>query len=415
MIKIIRDAGCATLAVAVFAGGMLNAAVAQDAGVAAGGGDDYTPRGARVGSFMFYPKLEVTESYNDNLYAADTAAKSDWVTDVKPSFNLNSDWNNHAFNLKANSDVRRHKSYSDENVEEYSIAADGRIDVRKATKVTLGAGEDWKTEERSSPDDTAGKNPTEYTVQNINAGIETKPNRVSVALNGTFDKSNYDDTTGATGTVTNNDDRDRRKLEGTLKVGYEIVPEYEAFVKVSYNDINYASAVDDNGFNRDSDGYKALVGAAIDLSKVLNGDVAVGYMSQDYKDANLLDPSGWSAEASLTWTPTQLTDVKLTASRSVDESTTNNVSSLVNTSYGVTVSHELKRNISLGARAQMSSNDQQGASVSDDTLTLGANVDYKLNRNLYAGADYQRKDKNSTTNTSDYIENIFKVKLGAQF
>lgn len=413
MSAFIKKSLLATVAVAplIMGGASVNAQEADD-------GDDYSPRGIRAGSFMFYPKLELTETHNDNLYAVSTGKTSDWVTDILPTLKLDSDWNNHSLKLKAKADVRRHKNQSAEDVEEFGLSADVRLDVKEETEINLGASQDWKTEERSSPDDSGGVNPGEYTKQSLDAGFSHQPNRVSISLDGTYDKSNYDDTTGATGTVTDNDDRDRTKREGTIRIGYEIVPEYEAFVTASYNDINYVTDTDDVSgtvLNRNSDGYKIHVGTAIDLSGVLDGDAAIGYMAQNYTDASLLDPSGWSADVSLTWTPTELTKVKGTLSRSIDETTTSSVSSLVNTAYGVTVDHELRRNISLGAGVKMSSNDQQGSTTSDDTLTLSANVDYKINRNFYAGADYQRKDKDSTTNTSDYLENVFKITLGAQF
>jgi hypothetical protein len=373
-------------------------------------GEDYSAQGAHVGSFVFYPSVQITETRNDNLFSDATGKKSDWVTDVLPTLKLDSDWNNHSLKLKADADVRRHKKYSGEDVEEYGLSADARFDVREATKITLGAGQDWKTEERSSPDDSGDAKPGEYTKLSLDAGFSHQPNRVSIALDGTYDKSDYDDTTSS-----NNDDRDRTEVEGTLRVGYEIVPEYEAFVTASYNNRNYKDAVDDAGTNRDSKGYSVHVGTAVDFSGVLDGDAAVGYMAQNYTDASLQDPAGWSADVSLTWTPTELTKIKGTLSRAIDETTTGGVSALVNTSYGVTVDHELRRNISLGAQAKISSNEQEGATTSDDTLTLGANVDYKINRNFYTGLDYQRKDKDSTTDTSDYVENTFKVTLGLQF
>src|SRR3546814_5981286 len=120
-------------------------------------------------------------------------------------------------------------------------------------------------------------------------------------------------------------------MEVCLRGGYEIMPSYEAFLRVTYNQRDYDSNVDDAGFNRDSDGYEAVAGVALDLSGVTFGDVYAGYMSQDYDDPALQDVDGPVVGAGVTWNPTALTSARLDVSRS--EEHTSELQSLMRISY----------------------------------------------------------------------------------
>ncbi len=156
---------------------------------------------------------------------------------------------------------------------------------------------------------------------------------------------------------------------------------------------------------------------AVELSRLVRADVALGWMEQNYTDSSLKDISGWSSDARVRWSVTQLTTLRFTVNRAINETTSNNVSGIIRTSAGVGVDHELLRNLILKADARYANSDYQGdpAAREDDTLTFSAGADYKMNRNFFGGLNYTYTDRDSNIDTNDYTDNVVKLTVGAQF
>jgi hypothetical protein len=173
-----------------------------------GRGDPYEPRGMRLGGFKLFPKLTVEETSNDNIFAQETGTSSDYITKVSPSLSLKSDFNNHALNFSASSDIVRYKDSDPEDYDDFTVKADGRIDILRKTKIDLAAEYQLRHEDRGSDDDAAGIEPTKYTTTEATIGFEHKPGRIALGLGVGTKRWDYDDVAKSGGTVVNNDDRD---------------------------------------------------------------------------------------------------------------------------------------------------------------------------------------------------------------
>ncbi|MBL7599222.1 outer membrane beta-barrel protein, partial [Escherichia coli] len=72
--------------------------------------------------------------------------------------------------------------------------------------------------------------------------------------------------------------------------------------------------------NRDSSGYEALVGVNFEVGAVARGELAVGYISQEYDSAAFSNIDGFGARAQVQWFPTELTTFTVTGSRTIEDS-----------------------------------------------------------------------------------------------
>lgn len=378
---------------------------------------DYDAKGISMGSFRALPKVELSATSDSNIYQEKTGETSDVIYKAKPSLAINSDWNNHAFNINLSAIDARYRTNSADNFTTYDINADGRIDASKALKVNLNAGHQTLSDERGGKDvasDSAA--PTDSVKQTAGTSLEYKPNRFGFTAGGDLTDYNYDDTKRINGTMANNDDRDRRDTEWLARIGYDIQDGYEAYASYKGNNRNYDAAVDDAGVNRDSSGYNTQAGLKVELTRLLTADLSVGYMSQDYTARALKDVSGWSGDANIRWSVTPLTTLRATLGRSIGETTTANVSSTLDTSYGIGVDHEFLRNLTAKADIKFANSDYQGVSTrDDDTRTISAGLDYKLNRMFFAGVDAKFENRNSSISTNDYSRRQLMAKVGAQF
>lgn len=368
--------------------------------------------GVKSGGFTIFPSVEVEETYNDNIFATQANARDDFITTITPAIRISSDWNQHALNFNGSADVVRYWTNDAEDHEEVDVSVDGRLDIRRDTNATARAGYEKGSEERGSVNDAGGISPTEFDVLSFDAGIYNKWNRVSVTADGSIKQHDFDDVRTTTGNV-NNDDRDRNEYGLDVRAGYEIQDEYEAFAQVILTSVNYDDRLDDNGLNRDSEGFEIRAGARVDLSGLIFGDVFVGYLDRDYDDARLNSVETIVGGVDLTWNVTPLTTVKGGFSREVSETTLNSASGNLSTEYRVSADHELLRNLILSVRASISTDEFEGTQREDDYYKAGIGAKYMLNRNFSLVLDYDYSERVSDLGADNQINKIL-LRLRAQ-
>ncbi|MGH9197631.1 MAG: outer membrane beta-barrel protein, partial [Acidimicrobiia bacterium] len=288
---------------------------------------EFDALGVRAGSFLISPRLRVQEIYDDNIFAADTDKKDDFITLISPQLDIASDWNNHAFDVHANATIGRYADEGEEDFEDFAVGANGQLDITQRANLRAGVSYDRLHEGRGSPDDVrrqGGSPPVEPTVFEVGSAFLTYEQwfgRFLLELNGAADQLDYDNVRREDGGTIINDDRDRAIIAGGLKLGYEFVPGYTAFVRGAVDHRRYDNLDASNPLDRDSDGYLIEVGTDLDLTGVLFGDVSVGYKSQDYADPRLDTVGDVAGAVSLTWTPTGLATVSAFVTREIIETT----------------------------------------------------------------------------------------------
>ena len=369
------------------------------------------PLGAHAGAFRLFPSLSLSERYSDNIFATNNNEESDFITVINPGVYMQSLWGRHFMAIRADASIGRYSDNNNENYEDFSVGFDGLMEINNAQSLSGGYTYSHEHENRFSADDVAGAEPTELDRNTLIANYQHRFNRIIVDLGGEYQTLDFDDVRSSNGNVIDNDDRDRNRREGSLKVGYEYLPEYTAYVRTSINSIDYDDEIDGNGFNRDSDGYTFSVGTDLDLSGVLFGNLFVGYEKQKYDDRLLNNTKGVSGGASLTWLPSQMTTVSGSLTRSIEETTLNAASGVFSTSANLVVDHELLRNFLLQARLNVSENNFEGISRKDTDFGSGIGARYMLNRHfhLLLDYDYLQRNSDSVTNINDFSENIFSL------
>lgn len=375
------------------------------------------PLGARIGDFLFHPKLAIEVHFVDNVFSTETGQLDDFRTVINPGMSLNSDWANHEFNLNFDFWEGRYADLNAEDYSDYSISVDGRFDVTREIFLFGNFARTHLHENRGSVDDTVGINPTEFDVTIANIQYSHSINRFTFLIDGLGREFDFDDTPRRNLPDINQDDRDRRELKLDLKASYEITPEYEAFVRFGVNDVAYDEALDDNGFNRDSHGFEAVVGTEIDFGGKSFGSVFVGYQVQQSSDATLSDVMGATFGLDLTWNPGTLTTVQGGITRTVEQTTLNGAAGSHATGINLSVDHELLRNLIISANASASLTDYVGISREDRTYIGGLNAKYMLNRNFFGILNYtylHRDSDESTGGDSDFRQNLFMIRIGSE-
>ncbi len=371
----------------------------------------YDAVGIHAGAFTAYPQASVTGSYDDNIYATDTNTKSDFVTKLASAMFVYSNWSRNALNFNAGVSKSLYSSHSDENRLDWNVSADGRIDVTRDTQLTGALGYQKLHEDRGDPSSpSAAAEPVPYTLLTGSAGISQRFNRMTASITGNYNNYNYDSVVSTTGVAIPQDFRDRKEYDESLKVGYDVSPDTNVYVKGTINQRKYDQHPPAVALNRDSKGYAAVIGSDFRLSNLAQGGFYIGYQVQNYDSAALSDINGLSYGADIEWYATPLTTVTLNADSIVNE-TVLVASGYLSQSVGLRVDHELFRNVLLNANVGYQNDDYTGASRTDDITTAGFGADYLLNRNFSINVGYNYTDRSSTAPGVDYKRNIVGLTL----
>jgi hypothetical protein len=374
----------------------------------------YDAVGIRAGAFMVYPKMDVSERYNDNIYATENQAKSDFITKVSPNIAVNSLWSRHALNLNAGVDQYWYLHNSDEDRFDWHVGADGRLDILRDTNVTGQASYAQLHEDRGLPTSPASASePTEYKLFDSQVAFNQAFNRITTSLIGTYDNYDYDNVDKIGGGTIDQSFRNRNEYTGSLKLGYLVSPDTSVYTQGTLNKRDYT----DNpigGPDRSSDGYAVVVGSDFKLTRLAQGGIFIGYQSQSYDDPAFSDNSGLAYGANVQWFATALTTVRFNASSTIQESTIAGNSGYTAQAAGLGVDHELLRNVILSGDLGYENDKFDGIGRTDDIYTGKVGVNYLLNQFFAVGVDYSLTDRKSNQSGNDYTRNIIGLTLRGQ-
>ena len=378
--------------------------------------DPYAALGIRAGSFLLFPAIEFIGGYDTNPGHAEGGKGAATYT-VAPEMLVRSDWSRHE--LKA--DLRG--SYTGFSPDEtptlsrpyFNGKVDGRVDVTRDTNINLGTRLLVSTDNPGSPNLPAGlaKLPI-YTTAGGSAGVAQRFNRFEFSVKADAERTDYQDSTLTDGTKSSNADRNYNQIGGTLRGSYELTPGVKPFVEVGGDTRTHELEADSSGFQRDSKGIVGKAGSSFEISRLLTGEIAAGYLKRAYEDPRLPDLQGFIGEGSLTWAASALTSVKLTAASTVGESTIPGVSGVLYRDIGLQLDHALRQWLIFTAKAGFGLDDYVGDIREDKRFSIGAGLTYKFNRNAQIKGEIRQDWLRSNVTGNDYNATVFLLGLRLQ-
>lgn len=388
--------------------------------------------GIQAGPWFFYPRMEVDEAYNDNIFAVPSSLgkASDWITALAPSFDLKSNFPTNALNLSAGAIVSEYAQHSNFDTQDAFATADGRLDVDNVhdfhgtihiARSHLDPGSPL------IPGFATG--PVQYSTYNATAGFEQTRLRVNYSADLAVTRTEYESAIGTNGVVLPESGLNNNTYEATLQTSYEFITNFRGFVRGAYNIQRYDhETLVGPGLTfaprPDSQGYRVDAGVRVNLTGVTYAEIYAGYLWQDYSASQYGTVSGIDAGANVVWNPTTLTSVTLKGERTVEDVAAQVIGAavspaLLHSSAGLSVDHELLRNVLLNANASYFNDQYQGINQTNNDYTLGAGAKYLLNRHLYLGATYtyqrQLTSGNGAFGIFPFSRNIFMLRLSTQY
>jgi hypothetical protein len=365
--------------------------------------DPFGAVGDYAGSFLIKSAVELGSGYDTNPGRINVPKGLPfWV--VAPEFLAVSDWDRHALvadlrgsftgyggSLPPIIDGAVSSAPTDVSRPNFIGHVDGRLDVTEDTHIGSQVRFLVSTDNPGSPNVQAGlaRYPI-YTTLGGTLGIDQNFNRLNIALGGTVDRTVYQNSTLTDGETSSNDDRNFNQFGGIGRVSYELTPAIKPFVEVEGDSRVHDLYLDSNGYARNSDGGYAKAGTTFEFSRLLTGEISIGYAAREYVDPRLEPLQGLLTSGSLTWTATPLTTAKFYSDTQIGETTLPGTSGVLTHTYTVEVDHDFRRWLTAIGKFTYGTLDYQGDNRTDTTYTWEGDLIYKMTRNLWIKGTLRR-------------------------
>jgi hypothetical protein len=381
------------------------------------------PQGTRLGSFFFFPRLQLDETYNDNIFGTANQTTSDFITTVSPSFDLLSNWNQDALNLHAGGAFGTYASNSSEDFRDAFLSGDGRLDIDEGRQAYGGMQVSKQHESRYSPNSPgAAAEPVKYMNYGGNLGFSQTGLRVGYSADFTLNRFEYEAPPAVGGGFVPQSDRNNTTPDLALRGSYEFAENIQAYIRGEGNYRAFDHGASAASPSRTSAGYRLDTGLHADLTGVTVADVYVGYLQQFYASSAYSTFHGIDFGAKVTWNPTTLDTIRVGVDRTVQDLNSSVLapgqvsSGYLETVISATEDHELLRNLIISGNVSFTNDAFGGINRTDNLYGLGVGARYLMNRYLYLGFTYGFAHRESTgaQAINPFNDNVFMLRLSTQ-
>jgi len=376
--------------------------------------DPFDAVGIRAGGFVLRPAIELTAGYDSNPARLNVPRGSSQFG-VAPELLMRSDWSSHSLEANLRGSYNTYPSVPLADRPNLDARVIGRVDVTRDTRVNLETRYLLSTDYPGSPNLPAdiAKLPI-FTTVGATAGIAQRFNRLDVSLKGSVDRTEFQDSRLTDGTRSNNLDRNYDQYGVALRGSYELTPGVKPFVELAADSRVHDLAFDRNGEQRDSNGLTPRIGTTFEITRKLTGEISAGYLTRVYKDPLLPDLRGLVADAALVWSASALTNVKLIARSTAEESVVPGVSGAFRRDTGLELNHAFRRWLIATAKVDFGSDEYVGSTRLDHRYLGSVGLVYKLDRTMQIKGELRQERLRSNLPGSDYTANIVLVGLRLQ-
>ena len=358
--------------------------------------DPFGAVGGYAGPFLIKSAVELSGGYDTNPGRIfEPHGLPFWA--VSPEFLAVSNWERHALvadlrgsftgyggSLPATIDGGPSPAPTNVNLPDFTGHVDGRLDVSNDTDIAAQLRLRIATDNPGSPNIQAGlASYPIYTTAGSTLGFDQRFNRFTVSAGATIDRTDYQNSKLTDGEIASNGDRNFTQYGGVGRVSYEMSPGLKPFAEVEGDTRVHDEQFDRNGYERDSSGGYAKAGTSLEFTRLLIGEISIGYAARNYVDPRLSRLEGFLVTSSLVWTATPLTTARFYSDTQIAETTLAGSPGVLVHTYTFEVDHDFRRWLTGIGKFTYGTLDYQVALRNDTTYSIEGDVIYKMTRNLW--------------------------------
>lgn len=305
----------------------------------------YEAVGITFGTFILKPSIETGITATSN---ADSSADGSEAVLSETTLRLNatSDWSTHSARVDAFGTFS--KTISGQEVDDLEGGVDAELnldlaDDYRARGTFLYA---LAPESAASPvvvPDTVEEPYTQTIAATL--GLQKDVGKARFGITGGISNDSYGDADLIGGGTLSQKDRDATLYSVALRGGYEISPTLTPFVETEIGRNLYDQKVDSAGYQRSSDQYAVRGGLEFDMGEKFSGEVAAGWITENFDDERLNPLSTPTIDGELRWSPERGTEVVLSGSTILESTTTPGESGSVLYSSNLGIERQIRSNL----------------------------------------------------------------------
>ena len=357
------------------------------------------------------PGFSIGSGYDSNLYATSSEPEGDLFLLATPSLRLDRAFARGELSFDGQLASARYRDHGGEDSTDYRVSGAGNFRFAPDARLFGGLGVSRSHEDRTSPDDVFGVEPTVYESRQAHLGYAWRGTRWSLRTGATLEQLRFEDVRDIAGNLLRNEDRDRDVLGLGIRIGWALAPYLDAFVQGTFDRRRYRLAVDDAGFDRASRGGQGVLGLAMRGRGPVEGELYAGWLRQRYEDPRLPDVRAPTFGADLGWSLASGTRVSAALERTVYETTLPGASAYVDTSVTLRARRSLDERLRVWAELTAARSDFRGLARNDDVLIPGIGLSYRLGRHAWLDADYHLMRRRSDRPEAQYDRQLFTLSL----
>jgi hypothetical protein len=381
--------------------------------------DPFAPLGVDVGSLRLFPFVETGIGYDSNPNRLSSDVKGSIYNRTDGGLKLESEWSRNSLTADLHGGYSDYFQFHAADRPDASALIVGRVDVTRDTQISSETRFSLSTQQPGSPQIALPgavfiTNRPIITTYGETLGLTQNFNRLQVSLRGSFDRLTFGDATQSDGTELLLSTEDYNDYGLTGRIGYELTPGFIPFMQVTGDLRRHDQFVDFNGFARNSDGVLATIGAKYEFTRLLTGEIGVGYGERTYVDPRLPKLAAPVVNGNLIYTATPLTTITLRTATDFSETTDVDTSGAVTHLVGLDITHALMRDLTLKASATYQNFNFIGEAVNENIYTATLGAEYSLTRSVVIRGSFTHERLQTNVPGSDYTANVFLLGLRLQ-
>ncbi|MGO9685346.1 MAG: outer membrane beta-barrel protein [Beijerinckiaceae bacterium] len=381
--------------------------------------DPFAPLGIDVGSLRLFPFVETGMGYDTNPNRLSSQVQGSYYNQTEAGLKLQSDWSQNSLTADLRGGYSDYFQYHQADRPDAAATIIGRVDVSRDTQINSETRFNLTTQQPGSPllaipSSVFIVNRPLITSYGETLGVTQNFNRLQVSLRGSFDRMTFGDATQSDGTtlLLSTEDYNAFGLQG--RVGYELTPGVIPFVQVTGDIRRHDQYFDLYGFARNSDGLAAEIGTKFELTRLLTGEIGVGYSERSYVDPRLPKLAAPTLDGKLIYTATPLTTLTLKTATDFSETPDAYAAGAVSRSVSLEVAQALKRDLTVKVTGTYVNNNYVGEPITENLYSAILGAEYNLTRSIVVRGSFTHERLQSSLPGSDYTANVFLLGLRLQ-
>lgn len=356
------------------------------------------PIGIPLGEdWRLFPLLDISERYDDNIFATSEDEESDFVSLIRPELRFERETVAGALTLRGFGDIQIHADNSREDAENFGFEAGYLSAADRPLEIDFSSGFSRETRDRSDPEEIIDRKRSTVNRFFGRPVFRYHFARVGFGIGGEVRRLDF--------TQAFNRDRDRTEFSAFGEIILESSPVASFFLSPEWRAVRHDDSLDRSGLDRDREEASLVAGARLDSGGPLSGDFEAGVARMTFDDSGFEDFTTFTGKASLHWKPTGLTTVTLFADREAEATTQAEASSRIDSEIGLRLDHELLRTLLLNAEVAFRNQDFRNIERDDDFLDLTAGFSYLLGRKFVLYGEYRYRQRRSGGAALDFERN----------